>query len=67
MGVGIHMKELIFKIIDNETQHVYEIYDDGSTSGFPDNCVIFNRHTPIIRSLTAKLSIESKNKQYIHL
>jgi len=56
------MKEKIFKVTNNDTGHIYNIYSDGSISGFPDNCSIVNYHSCIVDSMHA----ERNDKETLH-
>lgn len=53
-------KELLFKVMDADTQHEWRIYVDGSVAGFGENVLIFNYHPlrdiELIERLRAQLT-----------
>ena len=42
------MRKTIFKVINPKDGKEWEIFDDGSATGFPDGSVLINKHTLIL-------------------
>lgn len=43
----------IFEVVDPNTNHVYQIWEDGRTTGFPPGCKVNNRILPALHQLQA--------------
>ena len=55
-------KQALFKVtqLDHERKpdHEFVVYDDGTIDGFPDDCVVVNKHAALLRSAIAKCNRE---------
>ena len=61
------MKQCIFKVVDTDSRNTYQIYADGSISGFPKNCYIVNYHWGIVTRLHAIILMLKKKRKPCNL